>query len=158
MTEAERFLWRQLRLRQFGGHKFRRQQPIGKYIVDFVCLERQLIIEVDGGHHSEQVSYDQERDAWLEKQGFFILRFWDNEVLKEIESVKEVIMKALEERSNTPHFTPPPQGGGGSKRVIFPRKGGGSNYFMCQPAIRNCGISAGLLRDYCAISAQLMRD
>ncbi len=111
MTEAERLLWRQLRLRQFGGHKFRRQQPIGRYIADFVCLEEKLIVEVDGGHHSEQVAYDQERDAWLEKQGFIILRFWDNEVLKQIESVKEVIMKALEERSNTPHLNPPPQGG-----------------------------------------------
>ena len=68
MTEVERFLWRQLRLRQFGGHKFRRQQPIGIYIVDFVCLEKKLIVELDGGHHLEQVSYDQERDAWLEKQ------------------------------------------------------------------------------------------
>jgi len=109
MTEAERLLWRQLRLRQFGGHKFCRQQPIGRYIADFVCLEKKLIVEVDGGHHSEQVAYDQERDAWLEKQGFLILRFWDNEVLKQIESVKEVIMKALEECSNTPHLNPPPQ-------------------------------------------------
>jgi adenine-specific DNA-methyltransferase len=111
MTEAERSLWRHLRLRQFGGHKFRRQQPIGRYIVDFVCLEKQLIVEVDGGHHSEQVAYDLERDTWLGKQGFLILRFWDNEVLKEIESVKEVILKALDRHSNTPHLNPPPQGG-----------------------------------------------
>lgn len=111
MTEAERSLWRHLRLRQLGGHKFRRQQPMGRYIVDFVCLEKQLIIEVDGGHHSEQAAYDLERDTWLGKQGFIILRFWDNEVLKEIESVKERIMNALEKYSNTPHLNPPPQGG-----------------------------------------------
>jgi len=123
MTEVERFLWRQLRLRQFGGHKFRRQQPIGKYIVDFVCLEKKLIVELDGGHHLEQVAYDLERDAWLEKQGFFILRFWDNEVVKEIESVKEVIMKALEERSNTPHLTPPPQGGRKYEGNLPPQEG-----------------------------------
>jgi len=102
MTETERALWRQLRLRQFGGYKFRRQQPIGRYIVDFVCLEKRLIIEVDGGHHSEQVAYDLERDAWLEKQGFSILRFWDNQVFKEIESVEEIIMSALDRHSNPP--------------------------------------------------------
>jgi very-short-patch-repair endonuclease len=94
-TEAERALWKHLRLRQIGGCKFRRQQPIGKYIVDFVCLEKRLVIEVDGGQHSEQVSYDMERDAWLEKQGFRILRFWDNQVLKETDSVKEMIIGAL---------------------------------------------------------------
>jgi very-short-patch-repair endonuclease len=69
--------------------------PIGKYIVDFVCFERQLIIEVDGGHHSEQMFYDSNRDAWLKEQGFQVLRFWDNQVLKEIEAVKEKIIEAL---------------------------------------------------------------
>ena len=111
LTEAERALWRYLRLRQLGGHKFRRQQPIGKFIVDFVCLEKRLIVEVDGGHHSKQVAYDLERDTWLKKQGFSILRFWDNQVLREIDSVKEVIMEKLYNHSHTPHFNPPPQGG-----------------------------------------------
>ena len=110
MKEAERALWKHLRLRQLGGYKFRRQQPMGRYIVDFVCLERRLIVEVDGGHHCEQLAYDLERDTWLEKQGFSILRFWDNQVLKEIESVKEVILDALDKHS-TPHLNPPPQGG-----------------------------------------------
>lgn len=105
MTEAERALWRQLRLRQFGGCKFRRQQPIGRYIVDFVCLEKRLIIEVDGGHHSEQAAYDLERDAWLKKQGFSILRFWDNQVFNEIESVEEIIIKGLDRYS--PPYPPP---------------------------------------------------
>ncbi len=67
-TDAERVLWRHRRLRQFGGYKFRRQQPMGKYIVDFVCLEKRLIVEVDGGHHSEQLKYDSERKTWLEEQ------------------------------------------------------------------------------------------
>ncbi len=110
-TEAERMLWNHLRLRQFGGHKFRRQQPLGPYIVDFVCLEKKLIVEVDGGQHSEQVAYDKERSAWLEAQGFRVLRFWNHEVLKEIEVVKEVIAEALDCRSNTLHLSPPPQGG-----------------------------------------------
>lgn len=95
MTEAERRLWKHLRLRHFGGHKFRRQQPIGKYIVDFVCLEKKLIIEVDGGQHTEQGGYDLKRSTLLEKQGFRVLRFWDNQVLKEIEGVKETIIVAL---------------------------------------------------------------
>ncbi|MCJ7705623.1 MAG: endonuclease domain-containing protein [Desulfobacterales bacterium] len=95
LTEAERALWRGLRLRQLAGQKFRRQQPIGKFIVDFVCFEKKLIIEVDGGHHADQLAYDAKRSAWLEKEGFRILRFWDNQVLKEVESVKEVILSAL---------------------------------------------------------------
>lgn len=104
MTEAERALWKHLRLRQVGGHKFRRQQPLGKYIVDFVCFEKRLIIEVDGGQHSEQVVYDSDRNAWLEAQGFKILRFWNNQVLKETEAVKETIIGALEPGC----YTPPP--------------------------------------------------
>jgi len=95
LTDAERILWKHLRLRQFEGHKFRRQQPIGKYIVDFVCFEKKVIIEVDGGQHSEQVGYDSERDEQLGRQGFRVLRFWNNQVTQEIDAVKETIMKAL---------------------------------------------------------------
>ena len=94
-TVAEQKLWKHLRHRQLNVYKFRRQHPVGSYIVDFVCLEKRLIIEVDGGQHSEQVDYDLERSAWLEVQGFRVLRFWNNEVLKEIEVVKEVIAEAL---------------------------------------------------------------
>jgi adenine-specific DNA-methyltransferase len=111
MTDAERTLWRHLRLRQFAGYKFRRQLPIGKYIVDFVCFERKLIIELDGSQHSEEVAYDLERSAWLEEQGFRILRFWDNQVFNETDGVKEIIIEALYGPSNTPHLNPPPQGG-----------------------------------------------
>jgi very-short-patch-repair endonuclease len=101
-TEAERKLWRYLRLRQVGGYKFRRQQPLGPYIVDFVSLEKRLIVEVDGGQHSEQVDYDAERSAWLEAQGFRVLRFWDNEVLRSIDVVKEVIAEVLNSGFNPP--------------------------------------------------------
>jgi adenine-specific DNA-methyltransferase len=111
MTDAERALWRHLRLRQISGYKFRRQQPIGKYIVDFVCFEKKLIVEVDGAHHAEQSAYDIGRSAWLEKEGFRVLRFWDNQVLKETNGVKEMIIKALLSSSYTPHLNPPPQGG-----------------------------------------------
>ena len=90
-TEAERILWRHLRLRQLGGYKFRRQQPFGHYIVDFVCLEKCSVVEIDGGQHNTQQSYGEQRDAWLEQQGFRVLRFWNNEVLQNIEGVKEAI-------------------------------------------------------------------
>jgi very-short-patch-repair endonuclease len=111
MTDAERTLWKHLRLRQFAGYKFRRQQPIGKYIVDFVCFERKLVIELDGSQHSEEVVYDLERSAWLQEQGFRILRFWHNQVFNETDGVKEAIIAALNNPSYTPHLNPPPQGG-----------------------------------------------
>ncbi len=69
-TDAERVLWRHLRFRQMGGHKFRRQQAIGPDIVDFFCPEERLIIEVDGSQHAEQKYYDRERDHWLSRQGY----------------------------------------------------------------------------------------
>ena len=94
-TEAELKLWKHLRLRQLGGYKFRRQHSLGPYIVDFACLEKKLIVEVDGGQHTEKVDYETERIAWLESQGFRVLRFWNNEVLKEIEVVKEAIAEVL---------------------------------------------------------------
>lgn len=94
-TEAELKLWKHLRLRQLGGYKFRRQHSLGPYIVDFACLEKKLIVEVDGGQHSVKVDYGTQRMAWLESQGFRVLRFWNNEVLKEIEVVKEAIAEVL---------------------------------------------------------------
>ena len=94
-TDAEKVLWKHLRLRQVEGHKFRRQQPLGPYIVDFVCLDRKLIVEVDGGQHLEQSASDAKRTASLEARGFRVLRFWNNQVLKDLESVKEVIWQVL---------------------------------------------------------------
>ncbi|MCI0482908.1 MAG: DUF559 domain-containing protein [Candidatus Dadabacteria bacterium] len=96
LTDAEKKLWRHLRLKNIGGNKFRRQQPIGKYIVDFVGLEKKLIVEVDGGQHSEEITYDNERTVWLESEGYRVLRFWNNEVLEDVEIVSEVIVRALE--------------------------------------------------------------
>lgn len=95
-TQAESVLWKHLRYRQLDGHKFRRQVPIGPYIADFMSLENRLIIEVDGGHHPDRAAYDSERTTWLQSQGFCVLRFWNNQVLQDIESVKEAILKALE--------------------------------------------------------------
>ena len=97
MTDAERRLWHKLNRRQIATVKFRRQQPIGPFIVDFVCFERRLIVEVDGGHHTEQMSQDNERTAWLEKEGYRVLRFWNNEVLANTDAVAQAIADAVEE-------------------------------------------------------------
>ena len=92
-TDAERLLWGKLRNNQLGV-KFRRQEPIGKYIVDFVCFEKKIIIEVDGGQHNENVR-DKNRDDWLYKNGFRILRFWNSDVLKDTEGVLAQILKEI---------------------------------------------------------------
>lgn len=90
-TEAEQRLWYHLRAHRFMDLKFKRQKPIGSYIVDFVCVERMLIIEIDGGQHSEQVEYDQRRDTWLRSQGYTVLRYWNNDVMQQLDGVLEQI-------------------------------------------------------------------
>ncbi len=102
LTDAERKLWAHLRLRQIEGCKFRRQRPIGPYIVDFVCLERRLVIEVDGSQHMQRASLDARQDAWLASLGFRVLRFWDNQVLNEMAAVTEAIAEALRVGVNPP--------------------------------------------------------
>ncbi len=94
-TKAEQRLWVRLRAHRFLGLKFKRQKPMGRYIVDFVCLEHRLIIELDGGQHTEQAAYDQHRDAWLRSQGYTVLRFWNNDVMQQLESVLEQIRSTL---------------------------------------------------------------
>ena len=93
-TDTEKYLWKYLRGRQLEGFKFRRQHPIGKYIVDFVNLERRIIIELDGGQHIENKK-DKLRDKWLEERGYEVLRFWDNEVFTNVEGVLEVIKEKI---------------------------------------------------------------
>jgi very-short-patch-repair endonuclease len=107
-TEAEKHLLNNLKAKQLEGLKFRRQQPIGKYIVDFISLEKGIVIEVDGGQHAINKEKDVERDEWLTKEGFTVLRFWDNDVLKNIGGVMEVIR----EKCLSPSPSPSPQGRG----------------------------------------------
>jgi very-short-patch-repair endonuclease len=95
LTDAEKLLWYHLRRRQFGNLKFRRQAVIGPYIVDFVCFEKQLVIELDGGQHAAQQCRDAARTTWLESQGFTLIRFWNDEVLGMTESVLEQIDTAV---------------------------------------------------------------
>ena len=90
-TDAESVLWRHLRRKQVAGLKFRRQQPVDKFVVDFVCFENRIIVEVDGGQHS--IENDFERDSYFIKNRSKVLRFWNNDVLKNIEGVLEEIMK-----------------------------------------------------------------
>ena len=115
MTDAERRLWQRLRGNQLGV-KFRRQHPFENYILDFVCLPLALIVEVDGGQHTEQAEYDSKRTALLEAAGFRVQRFWNNQVLNELDAVVEVIRATIETH---PHPNLPPEGEG-EKPVLRP--------------------------------------
>ena len=94
-TNAEAIIWTALRGARLQGCKFKRQQPIGVYIVDFVCIECELVVEIDGGQHD--VSEDLARTSWLQSQGFRVLRFWNNEVIERKDDVLESIIRALRE-------------------------------------------------------------
>jgi very-short-patch-repair endonuclease len=93
-TRAEARLWNSLRDRRLEGWKWRRQVPIGPYIVDFLCLETNLVVELDGGQHAEQVAYDARRTAYLEKQQLRVLRFWNSQVLENCHGVCLTILDA----------------------------------------------------------------
>ena len=97
-TEVERKLWYQLRDRRLGGYKFRRQMPIGSYVADFVCMSARLIVELDGGQHADNTIYDANRTAFLRGEGYEVVRFWNNEVLQNLEGVLTVILLKLCER------------------------------------------------------------
>jgi very-short-patch-repair endonuclease len=96
-TDAENKLWSRLRDRQLCNFKFRRQHTIGSYIVDFYCHEAMLVVELDGGQHAEafQSDYDAERSLVLESKGIKVLRFWNNDVMRNIEGILEEILSAL---------------------------------------------------------------
>ena len=109
MTDAENRLWQRLRSRQIAGCKFRRQHPFLDYVLDFVCLENRLVVEVDGGQHQE-CEQDVVRDRRLNEAGFRVLRFWNNQVLQETEAVVEVIWTALSDGNDKAELPPsPPQ-------------------------------------------------
>ena len=96
-TDAERTLWARLRSKQLMGVKFRRQQPVGPYIVDFINFDSRLVVEIDGGQHNEEktIHKDDNRTRWLRERGYRVLRFWDNEVLQNVDSVLEKILATL---------------------------------------------------------------
>jgi very-short-patch-repair endonuclease len=113
LTDAEQHLWRILKRHQVAGVKFRRQQPIGSFIVDFVCFERRLIVEVDGGQHAEQVPYDEQRTGWLEAQGSRLLRLkiLEQRCFGQCRGCGRGYRQCRRAAFPTPHLNPPPQGG-----------------------------------------------
>jgi very-short-patch-repair endonuclease len=115
MTDAERKLWSRMRAHQLGVH-FRRQAPLGSYVLDFVCFAACVVVEVDGGQHADSEK-DLVRDAWLRAQGFRVLRFWNNDVLQNIDGVLEMIMMEL---GKAPPPRPSPMKGEGENRLAPP--------------------------------------
>jgi len=113
MTEAEQHLWKSLRRRQLANCRFRRQHPVGPYVADFACLERMLIVEIDGGRHNNAV--DGKRDKQLLRRGFRILRFWNNDVLGRTDDIVAEILRALELTHPLPDL--PPRAGEGEERA-----------------------------------------
>jgi very-short-patch-repair endonuclease len=109
LTEPERRLWARLRRRQIEGLHFRRQMPIGPYIVDFACGEHRLVVEVDGDTHADTQAYDDARSTYLEQRGWRVLRFWNNDVTGNVDGVIGRILEALQ----SPLPNPPPQAGEG---------------------------------------------
>ena len=102
MTDAEHLLWRHLRNRQIHGYKFRRQVVIGRYIADFACIDARIIVEVDGGQHSERTRYDENRTQWLQSRGYRVLRFWNHEIFNSLPDILNAIAMALEQRDRSP--------------------------------------------------------
>ena len=113
-TDVETKLWMRLRDRQLCGAKFRRQHPVGPYIADFCCVERALVVELDGGQHAEQAAADRARTDFLESRGYCVLRFWNNDVLTNLAGVVERIGDVLK----SPHPCPLPKGEGVKKALI----------------------------------------
>ncbi|MCP9464518.1 MAG: endonuclease domain-containing protein [Nitrospira sp.] len=115
MTESEHRLWRHLRAHRLNGQKFRRQQPIGPYVVDFVHFGVRLIVEADGGQHNAAPG-DKQRDDWLREQGFTVLRFWNHEIMGNLEGVLATIMEAVANHPSPPAPLPPGERGAKSSR------------------------------------------
>jgi len=110
-TDAERLLWFRLRDRRLGGWKFRRQFPIDRYVVDFFCADAHLVIELDGGHHAVRTDADAARTKMLETMGYLVLRFWNNDVMRNIDGVlKEILTGLGRSPSEPPHLDPLPYG------------------------------------------------
>jgi very-short-patch-repair endonuclease len=119
MTDAEQLLWYRLRRRQVGNHRFRRQVPLGPYIVDFCCVESRIVVEVDGNQHMES-RHDSRRDAWLASEGYRVLRFWNHDVLARTDAVLAQILGVLPSIRPLPPFGHlPPQAVEGKKPPRF---------------------------------------
>jgi len=116
-TDAEQLLWGILRAKHFLGLKFRRQHPVGQYILDFYCDELKLAVELDGGQHADRQAYDATRSQFLNAQGIEVLRYWNNQMLGETEAVLESLYQAVQRKTPSPP-APPPQGEGSSTSAL----------------------------------------
>jgi very-short-patch-repair endonuclease len=116
-TEAERKMWRHLKSRALAGYKFRRQCLIGPYIADFVCFEKMIVIEIDGGQHADRLQRDLRRTQYLESRNFKVIRFWNNEVLTNTDSVLSAILATLINSPSSPTLLPLGEG----SKAIKPR-------------------------------------
>ena len=135
LTPAERRLWARLRDRRLNGFKFRRQQPIGRFIVDFCCPGSQVVVEVDGDVHAEQRNYDAERSQWLERNGYRVLRFTNREVCGQLDSVLEAILRACEDRPSPLTPLPPSSGANGMRGL-----GEGGLQCSLSPSVQGRGL------------------
>jgi very-short-patch-repair endonuclease len=113
-TNADRILWFRLRDRRLAGLKFKRQFPINRFVVDFFCADAKLVIELDGGQHSQRVAIDEKRTEILESMGYLALRFWNNDVMRNIEGVMEDILSPIR-TPDPPHPTTLSPSGRGSR-------------------------------------------
>jgi very-short-patch-repair endonuclease len=130
MTPAERILWNAVRGRRFVGFKFRRQQVFGGYILDFFCSHIKLVLEIDGESHLANEEYDKKRSQWLESQGIKVLRFWNNQIFDDLDSVLEMIFRECDARrlvddnkaqpTEAPPPHPRPHSPGGERGEIHP--------------------------------------
>jgi very-short-patch-repair endonuclease len=123
MTNAERCLWFMLRGHRFKGLSFRRQAPIGPFIIDFVCQQHRLIVEIDGGQHAAERIRDQQRDEWLSSKGYLVLRFWNTEVLRNRPGVLQTIVDAVASQL-PPSLSLPLKGGGDQSKPATQRNTG----------------------------------
>jgi very-short-patch-repair endonuclease len=141
-TDCERLLWLHLRAGRLQGYKFKRQQLLGNYIVDFVCFQTRLIVEADGGQHNEQIEYDTHRDDWLRRQGFTVLRFWNNDILTNTESVLAIILDACNQYVDAPSPQPLSRKGRGVKGAgVIQAHGADSALTDLMPAAHSVGFN-----------------
>lgn len=117
-TDCEDLLWLRLRAHRLFGLKFRRQQPVGPYVVDFFCPEHRLIVELDGGQHMDRAEHDGERDAWLRGDGYVVLRYWNNEVMTNLEGILEDVARHAGVLDSAPSPQPLPPKGGGTENPL----------------------------------------
>ena len=124
-TLFEQSFWQRVRAGRLGGFKFRRQQPIGPYIVDFVCQRARLVVELDGSQHLDAREYDENRNAWLRSQGYRVLRVWNNEWDANPETVLEAVWAMLQVEAVPSPQPLPPNGGGAFAPLSLNEKGAG---------------------------------